>query len=747
VLVSRAFHEARFGPVVAAMYRAPVSLVLTVFCTLTLGSLGWSSEGQFFVARKFPAGNYPSWAAVADFNGDSKPDIALLQLGNDQVIVSLNNGNGTFQVPKHFPTGIQGPTVVTVADVNQDGKPDLVIFNDPIDGASGIVSILLGNGDGTFQSAKTAILGSFPAVVAFADFNGDGKLDMVAANTGSADLGTPPSLLILLGNGDGTFQPAKQIFMGSSPVWVAVGDFNNDGKVDLAVANDGPICISILLGNGDGTFKFENNFFGVGVPGFVAAQEMDTDHNLDLIVANTSNNSVAILRGNGDGTFQAAKNFAAGTDPLFLVLADFNGDGKLDVAAMGVTVSVLLGNGDGTLRAPALYDAGQGVASVASGDFLGNHILDLITVNSARAGSITFLKGKGDGTFLAARDFPIFTTPVGGVAGDFNGDGKPDLVFIGAFPNNLSVLLGNGNGTFQPPKNTTLPSSNSIAAGDFNHDGKLDVAVTDTDHTSIDILLGNGDGTFQTAQQYPVSSVPFDVALGDFNNDGNVDVIVATGLPGEGGNANLLLGNGDGTFKPATQIPFNGAQQLVVGDFNRDGNLDFIVSQQPGLTLFLGKGDGTFQQPVKLQLGGTGFVLVADLRNVGKLDLVMGTQTGNAFGLNVMLGNGDGTFQNAVFTPLPLHNPPYMASGDFNRDSNLDLVAESLADSIVVLVLGDGKGGFQTPEIYPVASYSSVLAVGDFNLDQALDVAVGIPGSAGSFATGSATILINRGRR
>jgi hypothetical protein len=241
--------------------------------------------------------------------------------------------------------------------------------------------------------------------------------------------------------------------------------------------------------------------------------------------------------------------------------------------------------------------------------------------------------------------------------------------------------------------------------------------------------------------------VPFNLAVGDFNHDGNLDLVVATGLPGQPGDLNVLLGNSDGTFKPATRIPFMGASQVVVGDFNRDGNLDFIAAQTPftDLTLFLGKGNGKFQS-VNLPPFGGGPVLVADLNRDGKLDLIVGV-SGNRVGVNVLLGNGNGTFQNPVFTSLPLHNPPFLALGDFNRDGNLDLVASSFADSIITLVLGDGKGGFQAPVIFPVAGTPSGFAVADFNLDHALDVAVGIPGQPGAPGTGSATVLLNTGSR
>ena len=729
--------------------RAILGLANTAFL-LTSVSLGWAAQSQFIVAPQIAAGHFPTSIALADFNGDGQPDIARLELDTGDVIVNLNNGNGTLKAAKHFPSGVVSPTVVAAVDVNRDHKLDLVIFNDPVDGSNATASVLLGNGDGTFRSPKTVTLGSFPSTVAFADFNGDGHLDMVAANVGSQDPLAPSSLLLLPGNGDGTFQPAQKIFPDSVPLWVAVGDFNNDGKADLVVANASPQGVSVLLGNGNGTFQSAKNFRGVGAPVFVAAREMDQDHNLDLVVA-TSKNSVAVLRGNGDGTFQPAQNFPVGISPGFLVIEDFNGDGKLDVAAISLgaaPVSVLLGNGNGTLRRASLYDAGQAVASLAAGDLNGDGKPDLLTANSANPGSLTFLEGKGDGTFLAARDFPTFASPTTGVAGDFNGDGKPDLVFVSNFPNKLSVLLGNGDSTFRQARTTPEAAANSIVAGDLNRDGKLDLVVTNLDDNSVDVRLGNGDGTFQAPQRYSVSSVPVALALGDFNHDGNLDILVGTS--GQNGDLELLLGKGDGTFNTVTRIPFMAATQVVVGDFNGDGNLDFIVAQAPfaNLTLFRGKGDGTFALPMNLQPSGGGFMLVADLNHDGKLDLVVGVQGGsqfNQFGMNVMLGKGNGTFQNAVFTPLPLRNPPFFAADDFNGDGNLDVVASSFADSNVVLLLGDGKGGFGMPASFPIAATPGGLVIGDFNLDHAPDLAVGVAGQAGVAGTGSVTVLQNTG--
>jgi len=244
------------------------------------------------------------------------------------------------------------------------------------------VSILLGNGDGTFQAAVNYGVGSAPTSVAVGDFNGDGKLDLAVVNELSNNFS------ILLGNGDGTFQAAVNYGAGLSLFSVAVGDFNGDGKLDLAVASGGSDYVSVLLGNGDGTFKTAVQYVAGLEPISVAVADFNGDGKLDLAVANYESNNVSILLGKGDGTFQAAVDYGIGTEnypatPGSVAVGDFNGDGKLDLVVGGVesdnvsVVSVLLGNGDGTFQAAVNYGAGAGQTSVAVGDFNGDGRLDL----------------------------------------------------------------------------------------------------------------------------------------------------------------------------------------------------------------------------------------------------------------------------------------------------------------------------------------------------------------------------------
>ena len=336
------------------------------------------------------AGSGPLSVAVGDFNGDGKLDLAVTNGSSNNVSILLGNGDGSFQTHVDYPTGAQ-PTSVEVGDFNGDGKLDLAITNQNcalVPCGPGSLSILLGKGDGTFEPAVNYATGSAPYGVAVADFNRDGKQDLVVANSNESDIS------VLLGNGDGTFQTEVKYNTGSipNPAGVAVGDFNGDGHLDLAVADfacpggaAGCGSVSVLLGNGDGTFKAAVNYAAGAQPISIAVGDFNRDGKLDLAVANNSNSSVSVLLGNGDGTFKAAVNYSVPSDAVSVAVGDFNGDGKLDLAVAvfySTCVSVFLGKGDGTFAAGVNYVAGTNPNSIALGDFNGDGRIDVAVADS-----------------------------------------------------------------------------------------------------------------------------------------------------------------------------------------------------------------------------------------------------------------------------------------------------------------------------------------------------------------------------
>jgi hypothetical protein len=339
------------------------------------------------------------------------------------------------------------------------------------------------------------------------------------------------------------FQSPQNYATGNKPVSIALGDFNGDGKPDLAVVNSLDNNVSVLLGNGDGTFQ-AGVTYGVGsLPVSVAVGDFNQDGKADLAVGNQGGNSISVLLGNGDGTFQQPVNYAAGSGPSAIAAGDFNGDGKIDLALTNSNgnVIVLIGNGDGAFQTAVSYAAGRGPVSIA--------------------------------------------------VGDFNADGKPDLALANNGDNNVSVLLGNGDGTFQGAVNYAAGSSpSSIALADFNGDGVSDLVVANNADNNVGVLLGNGDGTFQPIMTFSVGGSPNAIALGDFNGDGKPDLAIACNGDNSGDNSlGVLLGNGDGTFQPVqTYSAGVGPVFLVVADFNGDSAADIAAANPSGLSILLG---------------------------------------------------------------------------------------------------------------------------------------------------------------
>jgi hypothetical protein len=341
-----------------------------------------------------------------------------------------------------YATGPE-PYAVATADFNGDGKLDLAVPN--VSGTT--VSILLGNGDGTFQTQAQYQAGYAPIAVGVADFNGDGKPDLAVVNNGNDSNGQPGTVTILLGNGDGTFKTGKSYSTGTGPNCVAIGDFNGDGKLDLALSDYNIArgnTVAVLLGKGDGTFAKYKSYETDSSPEFVVTADVNGDGILDLVTANESTNNVSVLLGKGDGTFEAHVDYGVGSEPIALAVADVNNDGSPDLAVVDLgadTISILLNNGDGTFATHVDYATGAFPVSVAIADFNGDNRQDLAVANQDSSGTVSILLGNGDGTFKPHTDLNAGSEPQGIAVGDFNGDGRPDISVVDVFSTEVAVLV------------------------------------------------------------------------------------------------------------------------------------------------------------------------------------------------------------------------------------------------------------------------------------------------------------------
>ena len=354
------------------------------------------------------------------------------------------------------------PCSVTSADVNGDGKADLIVANS----GSNSVSVLTNNGYGSFVDRTDYATGSNPQSVTMADINKDGNADLIVANWNSN------SVSVLLNKGDGTFADKVDYEAGSNPHSVINADVNGDGKADLIVENWNSNSVSVLINNGNDTFAGKVDYTTVSNPHSITMADVNGDGKADLIVANHYSQSLSVRMNNGDGTFAARVDYATGAGPSSLTSADVNGDGKADLIVtnyFGNSVSVLLNNGNGTFATKVDYVAGYNPRSITIVDVNGDGRADLVVANDG-SNTVSILTNNGNGTFAAKVDYAAGYTPWSVTGADLNGDGMNDLIVANANSNSVSVFT-----------NTTYPSVTSF----------IEMSPV---HISSDIILNDPDG-------------------------------------------------------------------------------------------------------------------------------------------------------------------------------------------------------------------------------------------------------------
>jgi Big-like domain-containing protein/VCBS repeat protein len=699
-----------------------------------------------------------SRAVAGDFNGDGKRDLAVAVFegfgsqATFSLAVLLANGDGTFQSAVTTPIEANFGDPILVADLNSDGIDDIIFAH------YGYLEVFLSAGDGTFRPPLGYADGADNVgAIALWDVNHDHNLDLVLADRINA------SLSILLGNGDGTFQPFAQKALPGPFNRGTLADVNGDGTLDLIT--DSQVFLGLPSGFDSGTpLTNPSGLFGncEGREGSVSVADLNADGRADVLVSDCWRNSVNIFLNNGDGTFATGSAQWTGIFTEAIAIADVNNDNTPDIISTNgysADVTVALGNGDGSFRSPVTGNASGGFALDASvvADFDGDGKEDLAVAISGPdlSFALTYFKGNGDGTFAAARNSyspptsnPGFAYGLSVATADLNGDGVPDVILGNTGPSEMgiTIFLGNKDGTLQPGVNYGSGGYlTSVAAADVDSDGNVDVvASTAVSGGQLNIFLGNGDGTLRPQQTFgPDVSGPFvdvnrvthGLVIGDFNGDGKPDAgVLSTGPAG----VIVYLQNDEGTFlAPVTYSLNNEGWELISGDLNGDGILDLVVPQSvsDSVSIFLGREDGTFVALPDLALGSRFPVsaVIADINHDGKADLVVTNNDWiNGSGIDVALGNGDGTFATPVVYPASTRSlpplqpyPSEITVSDFDKDGNLDLIYTNSGYSDVGVSFGKGDGTFYDPVEFRVGGYPYGLVLTDINGDGALDAIVG----------------------
>jgi hypothetical protein len=719
--------------------------------------------------------------------------------GNVDILTSFVSSTLPLQ-PVPFPlTGDGELDAITHGDFNRDGILDLVA----IDGDGSRVSLYEGRRDGTFTARGIPYLGKeLIESVSVADLDGNGTADLIIGESSGIDYIGSNALTLLLGNGDGTFAAPTVIQRSINWIqFVQSGDFNGDGIQDVAVIRYNPANLTseirlVLGGLNRDTFTESSDaiVFDDGVSG-VAAADVDRDGISDLIIIGGEHGIIVYRGATNDPLASQQQLNTESSFPITVAAADFDRDGVDDFAVSyqdSRAVDIFFGGNSTdlnrtrtTLLAP-FFDNDTMVA----GDFDGDGHADLLVSNITEPGGTIFFGAANrdlsrKSTFNARNFLGVGTT------GDWNGDGRDDIAFIGQ--EQLSISLARADGTFQDPSAPSIRgrvhgSHAGLVSADFNNDGVMDLATANVQSNAISVLLGSVGGAFDLVAEYGSENTALDILPGDFNHDGRMDIVapfLAANDDDEMDSISVLLGNGDGTFQERRYRDTGGPAAIEAADFDHDGILDLVVGHivSHDLTILFGKRDGTFRKrqdltfPVGISIlqlavadfdhdgladvavvgndlfavfngdakailrspdsaysvAGAAQVKTGDFNGDGNLDVVIAPGTSDSDVISVLLGDGAGSFgpTNSAGIPQNTFSDLGVASDlfvlDANADGISDLTTANSSANTVTIYLGQ-RNGIMRPVAHRSLPTPDSFALGDFNNDGVRDLAVGIEG-------------------
>ena len=575
------------------------------------------------------------------------------------------------------------PRHIATGDFNQDGHLDLAVANSGSDN----IGIFINHGNGTFldQRSVPTGLGSRPYSVAVGHFDNDTKLDLAVAHYGMN------SIDVYRGDGMGNFRHHISTTLNSArPILLVVADFNNDSFLDVAVVNNGTFTVMILTGHNNGSFGLHSTH-SMGYdsnPVSMAVDDFNGDDRIDLVVVNYGTSELVVLLSDGHGGFLMDR-YSTGSNsyPLSVAIGDLNNDKKLDLAPANFAtgeIGVFLGYGNGTFGNYRTHwaDYSSALQSIAISDMNNDTFLDIIVLNSGYS-NIIVLGGDGHGGFsiMTYHTTESFANLLSMVVGDFDDDKKPDVALVNYATNDMRSLRSFSiypYGRFDNYSPGNYCESHSVSVADFNRDGYLDVVIPDFQNHSIYIFSNNGKRNLEMTQTYPTDedSYPYFVITGDVNNDYLLDIVVVS-LGVH--HIKIFRGNGDGSFKEGEVYSTDEISQphmAALHDLNSDGNLDITVCNN---------------------------------------------RTAN---VAIFWGYGNGTFTNNI-SPLAEidYHPQCFGVGDFNGDNILDIAVPNSNSNTLAILLGYGNGSFQHPLITTIGNTSiHCITIGDVNSDHQTDI-------------------------
>ncbi|MBK8984235.1 MAG: T9SS type A sorting domain-containing protein [Ignavibacteria bacterium] len=728
-----------------------------------------------YKSGEYTNGRFPHVADIGDLNNDGLKDIVIGQFALDPGFkVILNNGNGGYSLPVHYPA-VKGTECIRIADLNNDGYNDIVLtnsgtfygFGDAVSWDWGnSISVFLNNGNGTFTAHQEIVTALHPEKLEIIDFDNDSDIDIAVANFGRA--GLPGNTVTLLeNNGTGTFSIKQNIVVPNYPFRVSAGKINNDNLIDLVVGHESSEK-TILINNGDG-FNSPVPFGGVRPTGYNLGGNMDlvdidNDSFDDLVFFDSwgsSTDYINIYKNDGNGNFS---NYEEYSYPTFLgsgdqcYYADLNNDGWLDMISAsfngqsGRGFFIFESNGTGGFLPVKIYSSGMGSSAALCDDVNQDGFKDVLIVDYTM--SVNVHLNKGDATFAENPFYQIEGSSEDIEAGDINLNGHIDIITSSddGVATDISVLLNNGDGTFA--SHYTISRTGVDEGGahaklrDMNGNGYPDVLfVSPSNNLSYQafIAFNNTNGGFNYPLTLPVASCGWgDVDAVDIDNDIDLDIVISeflacVSVPESGKRLFFLKNNGDGTFQPPyVKVIGSNPHSFTTGDFNQDGNIDLATAHfgpygyRNFIQIHIGDGTGDFSAPVTKIVGyGPHDIITADFNNDGILDIATGNTGTDGIGvetMSVLLGNSNGTFQDAVTYDAPyssmLLGVSGMAAADIDHDGDPDILLANQTGGDLAVYINDGFGNFQ--HLYRVGTgyRPRGIAYKDFTGDGIKDAAV-----------------------